>query len=64
MPVWKRLGRYAACAIQEEQGFQAIMLPTTVKNMASVYSMPTIQEAAAHCTAKAILALNEKEQND
>ena len=61
VPVWERLGRYAACGKQEEQGFQAIMLPTTISNMASVYSMPTIQEAAAHATAICIKELsNEK----
>tara|TARA_R110000850_G_scaffold276446_2_gene418533 strand:+ start:279 stop:602 length:324 start_codon:yes stop_codon:yes gene_type:complete len=60
IPPWERLGRYAACGKQESQGFQATMLPTTVSNMASVYSMPSIQEAAAHATAKAIMALGEQ----
>ena len=60
VPVWERLDRYAACGKQESQGFQATMLPTTVSNMASVYSMPSIQEAAAQATAKAIMALEEQ----
>ena len=61
VPVWEKLGRYAACGKQEELGFQAIMLPTTVDNMACVYNMESIQQAAAHATAKAILELKQSD---
>jgi hypothetical protein len=65
IPVWERLklkmGHFSSYKNYSDYGFQ--IRPDELE-FGSHSTAKTIQEAAAHATAKAILALNKKEKNE